>query len=695
MNLGNFFAELRRRNVYKVAVAYAVVAWLLIQITTQVFPFFEIPNWAVRLVVLLLLLGFPVALVIAWAFEMTPQGMKRTENISPEEKLPYWSRRKFAGFIGSLALVAAGMLAYQLFGPKQNPTQATTAAEKSIAVLPFDNFNRDPENAYFADGIQDEILTRLSRIEDLKVISRTSTHRYKSSPENLPEIAKQLGVAHVLEGSVQKAGDQVRVTVQLIRAATDSHVWAETYDRKLTDIFAVESEIAESIAKSLRAKLTPGERRAVTARPTENPDAYDAYLRGLALWNGLSVATDAMDRAEEFFRRAVELDPKFAQAWANLSVVQTFIYAEYDPTTQRLTDAKRALDTAMKLQPDLGDGYFALGLYRYRGLRDYDGALQAFEAAIERGGARAISLEFAGYVKRRQGKWEESLALHEEAAALDPRNAIIFSERALTLRGLRRFSEAHRSVDRALEINADNMLLLAQKAQIYQAEGDFETAEKLIERFPVDGRQTQLVGTRFSQWMFTRRYAEAVRALEGLLAAPEPLPKHLAAHYRARLGEVKRWTGDLDGARRDLTQARSEFEALRQQSDQGRGFLDSMMIVEALLGNSGAVDLHATKLQEQIAQDAFFGPELERAVAAARAQLGQVDTAITILRGLLQKPGADCPTTALLRADPIWDPLRSDPRFQELAGMNAKTSSSGSHGMWRTVASRPLGPAKP
>ena len=229
-------------------------------------------------------------------------------------------------------------------------------------MLPFDNFNRDPENAYFADGIQDEILTRLAKIDDLKVISRSSTQRYKSSPENLPEIAKQLAVAHILEGSVQKAGDQVRVTVQLIRAATDSHIWAETYDRKLTDIFAVQTDIAENIAKSLRAKLSPKEQQAVAARPTDNPDAYEAHLRGLAVWNSLDISPAALERMVGHFSRAVEFDPKFAVAWANLSVVQTLSYAEFDPTAQRLAAAKQALDTAMRLQPDLGDGYFALGL---------------------------------------------------------------------------------------------------------------------------------------------------------------------------------------------------------------------------------------------------------------------------------------------------------------------------------------------
>ena len=295
MNPRNFFAELKRRNVYKVAVAYAVVAWLLIQVATQVFPFFEIPNWAVRLVVLLLILGFPVALILAWAFEITPEGIKRAEDVSPDESITSRGGRKLVGVTIALAVIAAGLLAFHLLRSKSTPTPRQSEAatvpaitsqpipDKSIAVLPFDNLSRDPDNAYFASGIQDEIITRLAKIADLKVISRTSTQQYQSKPGNLSEIAKQLGVANILEGSVQKAADQVRVNVQLIQVASDSHLWADTYDRKLVDIFAVESEVAKAIADALQAKLTGGEQQALAVKPTNNSEAYDAYLRGWLL----------------------------------------------------------------------------------------------------------------------------------------------------------------------------------------------------------------------------------------------------------------------------------------------------------------------------------------------------------------------------------------------------------------------------
>jgi TolB-like protein/Tfp pilus assembly protein PilF len=662
--MASFFAELKRRNVYKVAAAYAVVGWLVIQVATQVFPFFEIPNWAVRLTVLAITIGFPIALVIAWAFELTPQGIMRTEEADATPK------RRSRGRTWIIVVVAAGLLSLALFFlGRYTASQRSTssgALSKSIAVLPFDNRSEDKANSYLADGIQDEILTRLAKIDDLKVISRTSTQRYKSSPENLAEIAKQLSVAYILEGSVQKVGDRVRVNVQLINALTDTHVWAEVYDRTLADIFAVQSDIAGRVAKELRVKLSSRDRQSIEVRPTQNPEAYDAYLRGLAIWNGLSLSPESLHKMTTAYSRAVELDPGFALAWASLSVVQTLDYATYEPTAARLADAKRALDNAMKLQPDLGDAWFALGLYRYRALSDYEGALAAFSEAIERGVNRAMSLEFSGYVKRRQGKWEEALANHKQSADLDPRNAIIFAEQATTYRCLRRFVEAHAVVDRALAISPDNQDLLAQKALLYQATGDLAAAGPLIEKLGVEANEPQVVQPRFAQLMYTGKYGEGITLLQHLLDTGQSLPANLRAVYRTHLGLVKRLAGDMEGGTRELTQGREELETFRQQNAVGEGYLEDLMMVEATLGNRAAVDQHAAKLKDRIAQDAFGGPTLELDIAIARAQLGQADEAISVLRGLLQKPGDDCITPALLRADPIWNPIRNDPRFQKL-----------------------------
>src|SRR6266699_2656388 len=331
MNLKKFFAELKRRNVYKVAIAYGVVAWLLMQVASQIFPFFEIPSWAVRLVVLLLILGFPIALVLAWAFDLTPEGLKRTEWADREPARP--SRNK-----------------------AWRQTESVKVPAKSIAVMPFENLSEDKANAYFAEGIQEEILTRLVKIADLKVISRTSTQRYQSKPGNLSEIGKQLGVANILEGSVQKAGDQVRVNVQLVNAQTDSHLWAETYDRKLTDIFGVESEIAKGIAESLQAKLTGREEQALAVKPTNNPEAYDAYLRGLAFEARYysSYSPDLIRKARAFYERAVQRGPNVALAWARLSRANGRIYFTLNDTTGPTARdaAKRALENAQKLEPN-------------------------------------------------------------------------------------------------------------------------------------------------------------------------------------------------------------------------------------------------------------------------------------------------------------------------------------------------------
>jgi len=321
VNPSNFLAELKRRNVYKVAVAYIVAGWALSQGIAQVLPVFDVPNWAIRLIVVLVIIGLPVALVLAWVFEITPEGIKRTEIA---DRMPATARRKkhawvyivVVGAIVSITLFFLGRYS-AISGPAQHGEAATGIPEKSIAVLPFDNLSRDPDNAYFAEGVQDEILTRLAKVADLKVISRTSTQHFKSTPDNLPQIAKQLGVAHILEGSVQKAADQVRVNVQLINAMTDAHLWADTYDRKLTDIFAVESEIAKAIAETLQARLSGAEKSSIAKAPTANPEAYELYLKGRFFWNKRT--GDDLRKSIEYLKQAIAKDPSYALAYAALA----------------------------------------------------------------------------------------------------------------------------------------------------------------------------------------------------------------------------------------------------------------------------------------------------------------------------------------------------------------------------------------
>src|SRR5262249_14695391 len=359
-----------------------MVAWLLVQIATQVFPFFEIPNWLVRFVIVGLMVGFPIAMLLAWLYELTPEGLVREEDVQPAVRKSAGRKLDFA-IIGVLLLMIAMLIYAGLPFRSQTGANIPSVPEKSIAVLPFENRSRDPDNAYFADGIQDEILTRLSKIADLKVISRTSTQHYKSAPENLPEIAKQLGVAHILEGRVQKIGDSVRVNVQLIRAANDSHLWADTFDRKLTGIFSVESEVAKAIAEQLRAKLTGEEEQVVAGKPTDNPEAYDAYLRGLAYSRKIPPTMATALGAQKYLKEAVRLDPKFALGWALLSYVdaRSYITLNLQPTVALREEARQAAETALTLQPNLGEAAWAQGYYHYACLKDYDTAARYLEQA--------------------------------------------------------------------------------------------------------------------------------------------------------------------------------------------------------------------------------------------------------------------------------------------------------------------------
>jgi TolB-like protein/Tfp pilus assembly protein PilF len=680
--MSSFFAELKRRNVYKVAVAYVVVAWLLIQAASILFPTFEAPGWVMKIFVVALAAGFPIALVIAWAFELTPQGVKRTEDVAET------SPKRPAGRAWIYIVAIAGGLSLGLFFLGRYSLQVSSSSlwaevrrdgdaplGKSIAVLPFENRSEDRANAFFADGIQDEILTRLAKIADLKVISRTSTQRYKSSPGNVPEIAKQLGVEHVLEGSVQKAGEQVRVTVQLIRGATDTHVWAETYDRKLTDIFAVESEIAETIARSLQAKLTPREQQAVTSKPTDNPAAYEAYLRGLALWSKLTVLPEESADLVRHFAQAVELDPKFALAWAYLSVAHSYNYSEFDRTPQRAALAKETLARALSLQPDLGEAHFAEGMYCYKVLHDYEKALAAFQKARGHLANRVGAVEFSAYVKRRQGKWEDALRLHTESLELDPRNPLILSEVALTYRALRRFDEAQALVDRAREIDPENSQLLAEKAEFSLAQGDSATAGRWLKEVPVDGRDPTVAMAAVRFWTMTRQYPLAIHALERVLEGSGNFPAEfplLAENYRAELAIAKALAATPADVRGELERARDALKLARAQGSDLNWNAILLLVISGLLKDKATLDDLAGQLRPKIESDAFTGPSLEASLAIGRAHLGEVEAALTDVKRLLQTPGEGSLTPGLLRNDPLWDPLRNDPRFRALAESDGK-----------------------
>ena len=444
MNLRNFFAELKRRNVYKVAIAYAVVAWLLMQVASQIFPFFEIPNWAVRLVVLLLVIGFPVAVILAWAFELTPEGIKRTEDVAPHETMtPRTGRKIDFVIIGVFALVIA-LLLYDRYRPgKTSPS--SNALQKSIAILPFENLSEEKANAYFAEGIQDEILTKLAAVRDLKVISRTSTAKYQSKPDNLKTVAQELGVSTILEGAVQRAGDKVRVNVQLIDSNSDSHLWAKSYDRELKDILAVESEVAEQIADALKANLSPSESHVLAAVRTQNTEAYDLFLRAQYEFHKAesSLAPDAYDRADAFYRQTLERDPNFAPAAAGLAYSRLSRHWFVSPlTAQELQEVKSIVDRALALAPDSPEPHFALGVFFYWGHRQYDEALAEFNRTLELQPNNASARQFCGWVYRRRGEWERSIADVRRAQELDPRDAQIPANLGATYAMLRQWKDA-------------------------------------------------------------------------------------------------------------------------------------------------------------------------------------------------------------------------------------------------------------
>ena len=469
--MSGFFEELQRRKVYRVAAAYIVAAGFLIQMASAAFPAWELPNWTLRLVVVLLLIGFPIAVILAWAYDITPQGIQGTP--------PGTHRRRNLILLIALAVIISASAGFFLL-----PRAIRDKIDKSVAVLPFQNLSSDPDNAYFADGIQEEVLTRLAKIGDLKVISRTSTQGYQSEPGNLAEIAKQLGVANILEGSVQKAGDQVRVNVHLVNVQTGSQLWAETYDRKLSDIFSVETEISKGIAESLQAKLTGREEQALAAKPTNNPQAYDAYLRGLAFEARSNYSSDALFKAIEFYDLAVRLDPNFALAWARLSGVHALLYSNRrDTTAARRDAAKEALENAQKLQPNSPETLLFTGYYQYWVLQDYGLAKATFGRVSKMLPGNSEVLYALAAIARSEGHWDESIAYWERGLALNPRNTALLTEVAFTYAALRQFPKAEKLYDRALDILPNELSLMALKASIYQAEGNLqEAAKSLVQR---------------------------------------------------------------------------------------------------------------------------------------------------------------------------------------------------------------------
>jgi TolB-like protein/class 3 adenylate cyclase/Tfp pilus assembly protein PilF len=572
----------------------------------------------------------------------------------------------------TLAAIAAGLVTFSRYRAESE----LSVPEKSIAVLPFENLSSEKENAYFADGIQDEILTRLSKIADLKVISRTSTQHYKSAPENLPDIARQLGVAHILEGSVQKSGAIVRVNVQLIKAANDSHLWADTFDRKLTDIFSVESEVAKAIAEQLRAKLTGPEKQLIGAKPTNNPEAYDAYLRGLAYTVKAYSRPSNFLAAQKHLKEAVRLDPKFALSWALLSYVDArgYITTVLQPTDALRNEARESAETALTLQPNLGEAILAKGHYYYACLRDYDTAVLYFERARQFLPNSSQIPESLAYVTRRRGQWDRSESYFKEAEQLDPRNVNLLTQHALSYICLRRFPEAVRNLDEVLNITPDDVDTVCYKASIAQAEGDLPRAASLLASLRPGADLNQALETQVYQAILERRPGQIIPRLRQVLAKPDPTLGYINGELRFWLGWALDVAGDHASAQESWRQARSELEPFYKEQPENYALIGDLALTNMGLGDKvAALDLTDRAIAAApIKKDAASGPRSLEILARVAAQVGETDRALVALQQVISMPGQgalaeNVPLTrARLQLDPMFDPLRNDPRFKKL-----------------------------
>jgi TolB-like protein/Tfp pilus assembly protein PilF len=638
----NFFSELKRRKVYRVAVAYAVVAWLVIQIATQTFPFLEIPNWIVRFIIVLVVLGFPVALLLSWAFDITPQGIKRTEDI---------------------------------------PSTATAKIpEKSIAVLPFENLSDDKENAYFADGVQDDILSNLAKIADLKVISRTSVRQYRGGERNLREIGFALGVAHILEGTVRRAGNRVRINAQLINARTDSHIWADTFDREATDLFALQSELAEKIAAALQANLSPREKASMQIHPTAHLDAYDLYLRARDLfrWSGAGDPRENGEKALRLLDQAIARDSKFALAYSLASRFHDELYFfGFDKTPARLAKARAAVDTALQLHPELGDAHLALAYHYYYCYRDYERAHAELAIALRATPNDAEVWDGMAAVSRRQGKWDDAVAHFERARMLDPHNAAVVWNLAETYLSLCRFDEAAAAFAQGLTNNPQARLFsLAHGAIDLKRNGNTDSLCAALKKIPREfdpGGAVTTLAIRMN--LMERDYAEAERWLESCTrellndSGLGGMARAIDGYSFPRAwyaGLIARGKGDEVAARAAFTSARETVRVGLQQWPDDPKTNMMLALVDAALGQKDDAVTEARRAVDllPVTADAFDGPMIATNLAVVYAQLDEHDLALKELTPLLELPNG--PTRGMLRVEPEWDPLRNDLRFQEL-----------------------------
>jgi len=660
--MSGFFEEVKRRKVYRVAVAYVIAAGGIIQLASAAFPAWELPNWSLRLVIVILLIGFPIALILAWAFDITSQGVKATPSVpAPGSHL----RRNV------IMLVATGIIISAAAGFFLLPRAAARKIDKSIAVLPFENLSDEKENAYFADGVQDDILTNLSKIGDLKVISRTSVMPYRGRTSNVREIGKALGVATILEGSVRRAGNRVRVNVQLIDANTDQHLWANDYDRDLTDVFAIQTDLAQKIANELQAKLSPTEKAQIESRPTQNGEAYLAFVRAHDLWSSSYEDIEKLKLGEQMYQRAIDLDPKFALAYARYSQLESWFVHSFEGAPVRREKARELAKRALELQPDLPEAHLAQGFVNYYVDNDFEGAAREFEIA-QRGLPNEAEVYLAlGAIQRRQGKWTESNASLEKAVSLNPKDVWSMQNLAINYEMLRDFDSANKVLDRALAVDPKAFGCLEIKGKVALEErGDLSVVDDILakaDRIQVPAEYQGKVATaKANLFLLRRQFDAAAREAEKIPDAQlTGFPGAVCGKYTV-IGVAKRSLHDEAGSRQAFLKAKEQAENLVKQNPGVASAVALLAEIHAWLGEKDAALAEIRRAQEMLpeSKDAFGGPDITQTSAEIYAILGDSDKAVTTLDGMLQKPSPI--TVAILKLNPIWDPIRKDPRFQAL-----------------------------
>jgi TolB-like protein/Flp pilus assembly protein TadD len=650
-----FFDEVKRRKVYQVAAAYIIAAGGIIQLASAAFPAWELPNWALRLVIVLLLMGFPIALILAWAYDITAQGVRAT----PAPAVPGSHRRR-----NIVMLVLTGVTISAAAGFFLLPRLSAHKCDKSIAVLPFENLSDEKENAYFADGVQDDVLTNLSKIGDLKVISRTSVMPYRGKGSNAREIGKALGVGAILEGSVRRIGNRVRVNVQLINADTDEHMWAEDYDRDLTDVFAIQTDLAQQIVRELQAKLSPMEKAQIERRPTQSGEAYLAFVQAHDLSTRPDKFRGDIENAEQLFERATKLDPNFAEAFAGLAWIDNWMYHTFDPTAARKEKARAAAEEALRLQPNLPEAHLALGFYYYYCERDYQNALREFAIAKLSLPNSAEVYMAIGSIERRQGKWAQSTGNFEKAVSLSPRDSFILVNLADNYRANKYFETADKILGRAIEAAPNSLSARAAKAMLpLDWKGDLSMMEKDLADMPpgVDPEGLVTFG-RVQLLMLQRKFPEALAVLKQL----SPDLSHDSKPREFLEGAIYTFLNDRE-------KARSAFEHARPIAEQSLREAPNDAFRHALLGQilAGLGEKKAAIAEGKRAvnllpesQDALEGPKATLELAKIYTWTGETDQAVLLLDHSLSTPSGI--TVSSLKLDPVWDPLRSDPRFQAL-----------------------------